>query len=314
MIFTPEIISIYIVNILFAIFSTVVFIVSIQISLKWDSSKVTTQQYTLEKRGYLAATIIKFILFIKIPLFLFFIFTIDKISGLLIGAMCGAGVIDATPYGINLMILKIINIYLFGFWLILHNVDINNPTQPYTKMKFNIFLAVYILLIGEIILETAMFSSLDPSVMVSCCGSLYSSTSATYISTIINMDTTILLGIFYINLFVLIVLYYFKNYYIYSIFSVMFIIISILSLIAFFGTYIYELPTHHCPFCLLQKDYYYVGYLLYSILFLGTFFGMVSPFFKKVKLLKYSIFFIGLYTLIVTLYPVIYFIRNGVWL
>ena len=35
-----------------------------------------------------------------------------------------------------------------------------------------------------------------------------------------------------------------------------------------------QLPTHHCPFCLLQKDYHYIGYPLYISLFLAGITGM----------------------------------------
>ena len=34
------------------------------------------------------------------------------------------------------------------------------------------------------------------------------------------------------------------------------------------------MPTHHCPFCLLQKDYHYIGYPLYLSLFLAGITGM----------------------------------------
>jgi hypothetical protein len=40
-------------------------------------------------------------------------------------------------------------------------------------------------------------------------------------------------------------------------------VVAVAALISFICLYIYELPSHHCPFCILQKDYRYVGYLLY---------------------------------------------------
>ncbi|MBF0537964.1 MAG: hypothetical protein HQL03_06895 [Nitrospirae bacterium] len=40
--------------------------------------------------------------------------------------------------------------------------------------------------------------------------------------------------------------------------------------------YFYELPTHHCPFDILQQAYGYVGYPLYGSLFAGVFFGVIS--------------------------------------
>ena len=314
MILTPEILAIFILNGIFLFFGSIAFILSLKIYFGWDLNSNKQKQYKLEKNSYLTATIIKYIFAIKLPLFLFFIFTLDKISTVLTGAMCGAGVVDATEYGMYLFILKIINIYLFGFWLILHKLDIENEHLPYTKLKFGFFILAFFIFFTELVLETIMFASIDPAVMVSCCGTLYSATSSSYISTLFQIEPIVLLGLFYGNFILLIIFYFYKNSYIYAILNILFLIIAIISLISIFGTYIYELPTHHCPFCFLQKDYYYVGYLIYSTLFAGTFFGLATPFFKKDSYFKISILFVTFYTLIVTAYPIIYYIRNGVWL
>ena len=52
--------------------------------------------------------------------------------------------------------------------------------------------------------------------------------------------------------------------------SVITFIVSVSALISFISLYFYQLPTHHCPFCILQKEYYYVGYLLYVTLLGGV--------------------------------------------
>lgn len=310
----PEVIAIFILNGIFLVFATVAFVLSLKIAKNWDMEKTTTLQYTLEKQSFLTATIIKYIFIIKLPLFLFFVFTLDKISNILIGAMCAAGVVDATQYGIYLFVLKILNLYLFGFWIVLNKTDLSKEHLPFTKLKFTIFCIFYFVLVAEIILETMMFLAIDPSRMVSCCGTLYSSTSASYISTLFQVSNGVHIVSFYTAFAFLILAYFLKNRLLYAVISAVFIIISIVSLIAFFGTYIYELPTHHCPFCFLQKDYYYVGYLLYSTLFAGTFFGILLAFFENEKLFFYSFVFIIIYVLVITYYPLCYYIRNGVWL
>ena len=43
-------------------------------------------------------------------------------------------------------------------------------------------------------------------------------------------------------------------------------LLSIHALIAFISLYVYELPTHHCPFCLLHREYGGIGYPLYLLL------------------------------------------------
>ena len=62
--------------------------------------------------------------------------------------------------------------------------------------------------------------------------------------------------------------------YLFSFVSTAAFVVSIAALISFISLYFYELPTHHCPFCIMQKEYWYVGYVLYILLLTGTIAGM----------------------------------------
>jgi hypothetical protein len=66
-------------------------------------------------------------------------------------------------------------------------------------------------------------------------------------------------------------------------------LIAVTSILSFISLYVYELPTHHCPFCLLQREYGYVGYPLYVALLgstiTGTGVGLLMPF-RKIDSLK----------------------------
>jgi len=319
MILSPEILTILILNIIFSFFAIIAFILSVQIVLKWDIDATTKTQYSLEKYSYLSATIIKYIFAVKVPLFLFFIFTLDKISHVLTGAMCGAGVVDATDYGNYLFILKVINLYIFAYWIMLHSEDIKHETQPYAKKKFLFFIVAFFFFISELILEGIMFSAIDLEEMVSCCGTIYSSSSSSYISKIFAVDAATLLAIFYGNFLLMVLFYILKKKYLFSIANIFFIIISIVTLIVYFGTYIYELPSHHCPFCFLQSDYYYVGYLIYALLFTGTFYGLATGLIdtdeeNRGRKYKISMLFNTLYVILLSLYPIVFYIKNGVWL
>lgn len=319
MILTPEVLTLFILNGIFLLFATVAFLLSVKIFLNWDINSTTQNQYILEKQSFLTATIIKYIFAIKLPLFLFFIFTLDKISDLLTGAMCAAGVVNATEYGTYLLMLKLLNLYLFGFWLTLHYLDIKSPNLPYTKLKFEFFIIAFFFLVVEIVLEGMMFGAININKMVSCCGTLYSSASSSAIGDILTINTSLLLGLFYGNFVVMLLLYFFRIKYLFALANISFIVIAIISLISFFGTYIYELPTHHCPFCFLQSDYYYVGYFIYTFLFMGTFYGIRSGIMEilgEERRSSYNIalIFNTLYLLLVSAYPIVYFMRNGVWL
>lgn len=58
--------------------------------------------------------------------------------------------------------------------------------------------------------------------------------------------------------------------------------VSLAAIISFISVYIYELPTHHCPFCIVMEEYGYIGYLLYLPLFgaavTGMGIGVLLPF------------------------------------
>ncbi|ADN09466.1 hypothetical protein [Sulfurimonas autotrophica] len=319
MLLTPEVLTINILNLLFFIFASIAFYYSVKIVLKYDFNATTTLQYNLEKQSYLVAIIIKFIFYIKVLLFIFFIFTLDNISTILPGAMCGAGVVNATEYGNYLLILKIINLYIFAYWLVLNNEDMKSEKQIYLKLKFKVYIFAYFLLLLEIGLESIMFFSIDTKSVVDCCGAIFSTTDGTYMARLLNINPIVLLSSFYAVFTFIIIAYIMKNRYLFSLMNLLFTIIALISLIAFFGTYIYELPTHHCPFCLLQKDYNYAGYFLYIFLFIGTFYGIVLgviPFTKEEENAKYkvSLLFTTLYVVLVSYYPLFYYIKNGVWL
>ncbi|MEJ2373796.1 MAG: hypothetical protein P8Y16_08460, partial [Sulfurimonas sp.] len=225
---TPEVLTIYIVDILFLLFSVIAFYLSVQIVLNYDRNKNTALQYELEKKSYLASTIIKFIFFIKIPLFVFFVFTLDKISDILVGAMCAAGVVNATEYGVPLLILKMINLYLFAFWITMNAQDMKDEKQQYFKLKFILFIVASILLVVEITTEMVMFSSIDINSVVDCCGAIFSVTDTTYISEILSQERLLTI-LFYSNFLLLVVFYILRKKVLYGFFNVMFVIIALLS-------------------------------------------------------------------------------------
>lgn len=315
MLLSPEVLTLLILNVIFAIFSIVAFVLSVKIFLNWNINATSKSQYMLEKQSYLSATIIKYIFAIKVPLFLFFIFTLDKVSNVLTGAMCGAGVVDATQFGTYLIVLKILNLYLFAYWLKLHSEDMKDEHQPYTKLKFGVFIALFFFFMFEIILEGVMFNAIEIDKLVSCCGSIYSSSATSSISNIFALDNRVLLTLFYGNFLLIVLFYFLKNRYLFALSNVIFIVVALITLIAFFGTYIYELPSHHCPFCFLQSDYYYIGYLIYLMLFVGTFYGLVVAFIKESqRSYNISIVFNTLYVILLTSITVVYYLKNGVWL
>lgn len=317
---TPEIIAILMLDGLFLFFSSIAFVLSLKLYWYWDRDATSLLQYRLEKESYLVGLIIKYIFMLKVPLFLFFIYTCDTLSGIITGAMCAAGVVNSVDFGLFLLLFKLLNLYLFGFWLLLHVRDVESELQPYIRQKSLFFGIAFFFFVAEIVLEILFFTSLNISKIVSCCGTLFSASTQSSLSFLFLMENWMIVSFFYASFVLMLVGFMVKNSAVYLFSNLLFLFFAIVSLILFFSTYVYELPTHHCPFCLLQSDYYGVGYFLYATLFLGTFYGIcgvvISTLTKGfiLRAMRLSIFFNSVYVLIVSAYVVVYFLKNGVWL
>ena len=316
---TVEVLTLLVLDTLFVFFGTLAFVIALRISKSYNINTTSPQQYKLEKESYLGATVVKYIFFIKIALFLFFIFTLEKLALILPGAMCATGVVNASEYGISLFILKVINLYLFAYWLFLHKEDMKNERTPYMRLKFQIFIPLYFLLIGEIFLELLFFFSIDFEAVVDCCGVIFSSSDGTYLAALLGTAFWLQALALYGALFLMFVSFMARNARVFALLNLLFVFLALVALIGAFSPYIYELPTHRCPFCLLAHDYNYIGYLLYALLFFGTFSGGVLGFFRLTKREERAYFVLSLvcnslYSFILGAYVLLYYLKNSVLL
>ncbi len=286
---------------------------------KWDFDSYSEQQFRLERRAYLVMTIILFIFAVKFLLLIYFVFTIDSLSILVPGAMCAAGVISANDYGMPLLFLKLIILFFLLLWMALNSYDLEAKNYPIFRIKSWLFVAIFALIAAETGLDYAYFGNIDTNTPVNCCSTLYGQLEgANPLPFGLNMAT--LLTLFYL-LYLLVVGAALSGMRILSIAAnLMFVFIAYYSVVYFFGTYVYELPTHKCPFCMLQKEYGYVGYLIWGTLFGGVFVGLISSVMEiwlKVERSRermVSLVLLSIFVLVCTAYVAVYYLQNGVFL
>ncbi|MFZ1289710.1 MAG: hypothetical protein WAR79_06455 [Melioribacteraceae bacterium] len=315
----PEVIVLFIEDFLLLVFNTIAAVIAYKICKNFNLNESSQSQYNLEKQSYLASYIIKFSLYLKIISIIFFIYTLDKLSLIIPGAMCAVGVTSASGYGFYLLLIKILNIYLYGFWILINNQDMKNENYPFTKSKFKYFLYIYVFFLAEVILQYFYFFDINPQEIVSCCSTVFNTETISMVGQITNIPNFISIPIFYCLFIISIYTSFKKKLVLNGIINFFFLVFSLITLTSFFGTYIYELPTHHCPLCILQKDYNFIGYFLYTFLIIGTFFGIANSVLKhflnlSLDRLKISFGFNLMYVAAVTFYPIRYFLINGVWL
>ncbi|QOR62182.1 hypothetical protein ACM66Z_01520 [Sulfurovum sp. ST-21] len=297
----------------------IAFLVTLGLVRKWNFDAFTSEQFMWENRSYLVVTIISFAMLLKLLLLPYFVYTVDNLSDLIPGAMCGAGVIKANEYGNPLLALKIIVLFLSGLWLSMNSLDLKAKNYPYLKAKSWFFIVVFVFLSVEFTLDILYFTHIETSNPVTCCSVIFGvSGGANDLPFGLNIPRLLIL--FYL-LFALLVLTVNASMPLVSIgASLLFAIVAYYAVVYFFGTYIYELPTHQCPFCMLQNHYNYVGYFVWGSLLLGIFFVLDSAvmqlFFKRSskKLKRVSLLFLTLFVVLCSFYVGLYYLENGVLL
>ncbi|RXK00946.1 hypothetical protein CRU98_00410 [Arcobacter sp. CECT 8986] len=291
---------------------------AIDIIKNWDFSSTKPKQYKLEKKSYLVMLIISFTLVVKIALIPYFAYVIDNLSNIVPGAMCAAGVINANDYGIKLLALKIFIVFFNSIWIIINSEDLKQKDYPYIKTKLYFFIFIFFITLVEYILDILYFTNISLDELVLCCTVIFGAQGSSTLP--FGLDTNKLIILFYLFYLLTLMANISKQSFLSFIVNILFLYISYLSVVEFFGTYIYQLPTHKCPFCMLQKEYYYIGYILWTSLFLGVFYAISSFVLKSLikkeldYTYKYSIIFNTIFVSICSLYVVIYYLKNGVFL
>jgi hypothetical protein len=294
MIFHPTILALYTASLLVGFMIFYAAPQAFQILRHWDLKSGSELQLSLERKTYLISTLLAYAFGFELLSFFLYIFTADQLHSFFVGAMCAAGSLYVNAYGYPTLIIKLVNFLLVGLWLILNFVDNRGEDYPLIKKKYGFFLALVPLMLLETALQANYFLRLRPDVITSCCGTLFSTENSVLPSLTNSVPQYPARSVFYAVMTLTIGTggyAYLKNRaaVFFSGLSVAALWVSVVSIFSFISLYIYELPTHSCPFCLLQKEYHFIGYPLYLTLLGGTITGVGSGVlrpFRKIKSLS----------------------------
>jgi hypothetical protein len=260
----------------------------------WNLQSGSEGQLDLERRTYLVSTLVSFALVIQILSLFLFIFTADGLHTQFVGAMCAAGSLAANAYGYPTLLLKILTCLVAGAWLILHRADTQGYDYPLIRPKYVLLLILVPIVLLETVVQASYLTGLKADVMTSCCGSLFGQGRQGFAAELAGLPPRIMQPVFWVSFGALVasgtVLIRARRASVaFSVLSLAFLLVAVASLVSFFCLYIYELPTHHCPFCLLQREYGFVGYPIYGALLGGAIAGLgvgiLAPFQSRPSLL-----------------------------
>ncbi len=257
---------------------------------RWDLASGSEQQLILERRTYLVSTAIGLVLIGQILALWLFIYTTESLAPQFIGAMCATGVLNTSPWGFLTLELKLINFFVAGLWLAIDRLDTMGYDYPLIRYKYGLLLILAPLLLAEAISQLLFFAELKPDVITSCCGALFNPNTRGVAGELAGVSP--LLALVWLGIVTIVTLgsgilllrqlgqktahttiWWGWGYVI--LIGINFLV-AIGAIVSAISLYVYQAPHHHCPFCLLKANYYYVGYGLYLSLFIGTGAGLAT--------------------------------------
>lgn len=250
-----------------------------QVVRHWDIGSGSELQLRLERRTYLISTLLVFCFAAELVSLLLFVMNAESMSGQFVGAMCATGVLNVNGYGWPVLFVKIIIFFSGVSWLLLNQVDNRANDYPLTRVKYSLLLALVPLLFLETSLLFLYVLGLNPDVITSCCGSLFSADArgvAAEVSGLQPRTGLIALAASGVGVFISGLWYELRGRggLIYGGLSVVAFVVALAAMVSVISLYVYEHPHHHCPFCILKSGHDFIGYLLYLPLFAATAAGL----------------------------------------
>jgi hypothetical protein len=269
------------------------FINAWQIFRGWDYNSTAEKQFLLEKKTYLVSTVMNFALFMQILMLFLLEMAADELANVLPGAMCAVGTLSSNSFGFPLLNLKIISFFVYFIWLVINYLDNQIETYPLVRKKYLGLMLLYPFAVVETVLLFAFAFDLDPSVITSCCGSVYNEGTEGLGASLAGASAGFILPLFF-SIVILLLL----NRFVFSRRDagkkwlgnllefplwIAFFITAIVVIISFISTYVYEMLSHSCPFCFMGAEYHYYGVPLYFCLFVATATGLTGGLLETIK-------------------------------
>lgn len=258
----------------------------VKILARWDINSGSELQLNLERRTYLISTIMSYALGFQLLSLFLFVYTADHLSSLFSGAMCAAGTLHVDRRGYPALMLKVVNFLAAGVWLVINSTDNSGCDYPLIRKKYALLLPITVSVCIESVVQAAYFLGLKPDVITSCCGTLFTSASNEAVGIVALPWRPVAVAFYSVAVLTavagLISLFKNRGMYMFSFASTLLFAVGGIALISYISPYFYELPTHHCPFCLLHQEYHFTGYALYLTFLTGGVTGLgvgaISPF------------------------------------
>lgn len=241
------------------------------VALGWNPEDSSRRQLARERRSLLVESGLKLVLGWQLVSLFLFVAAAEHLHSLFSGAMCAAGTFNADPLGYPTLIIKIVVFVLCGIGLVMMRASAAAWTTGLVRFKHLFALVIAAALIVENVIQIRYFTGLDPEIITSCCATIFREgadglgaelagfpVGASRVSLFGGFALTAGAGARY--------LVRGKSPVYFAVQVVPLTVLALVAVISWIAPSFYQLPTHHCPFCLLSSHYGYVGHVLYAAL------------------------------------------------
>lgn len=246
----------------------------------WEPGSDSNRQIRLENEIWLSSTLVAYGLGFQIITLILFVLAADQFCQVIVGAMCATGALLANPYGMPALLVKLVGVFFYGFWILLHQLDIRSEQYPLVRLKYLALLLLLPLLLLDATLQTLYIAGIKPDIITSCCAVVFGESTGGGSNLLSGYAQQGLLLAFIGSLVGLAALGWglLRRWQpwlagLYALGWLWFFGLSLVVITVVISSYVYAMPYHKCPFCLLKPEYYYFGFALYGALIPATFFG-----------------------------------------
>ena len=253
----------------------------VTIAAGWDSEDSSRRQLARERRSLLVESGMKMVLGWQLLSLFLFVAAADHLHSLFAGAMCAAGTLNASPLGYPTLLVKIAVFVLCGLGLVVMRASQAAWATGLVRFKHLFVIGLAAALIVENVIQIRYFTDLDPEIITSCCATIFRAGSDGIGADLagVSMATS---RMAFFGGFVLTVgagtryLVRGRSLALFAVQVLPLTILAVIAVVSWIAPGFYQLPTHHCPFCLLSWRYGFVGHALYGALALALVAGCGS--------------------------------------
>jgi len=254
---------------------------AIRVLRHWDPASDSERQIRLEGEIWLSSTLVAYGLGFQIVSVVLFVLAADEFCKVIVGAMCATGALLANSYGMPALLVKLAGVFFYGFWIVLHQLDIRSESYPLVRTKYFYLLAIYPLMVADFSLQTLYIAGLKPDIITSCCAVVFAAATGGGPNLLTIGSEGLQLILYYTTMALLAglggMLLWRRSPWLQTFYAagwVWFFGLALVVITMVISSYIYAMPYHHCPFCILKPEYHFIGFGIYGALILGAFLGI----------------------------------------